>query len=105
MRTIRRLIKGLTILMTVWVMLSFVGVMFNPANAGVWTTSLMWSLIASVVVMPGLVVAHHANERAARKRAAESARASLESQPAFIEEADEEELLWPSSEESVSDKN
>ena len=46
--------------MAIWVLSSFAGLMINPSNAEIWTTSLMWSLLSSLIVMPILVVVHHA---------------------------------------------
>jgi type VI protein secretion system component VasK len=108
MKTIRKLIFVLSALMGVWVIGSFVGVMFNVANAGFWTTSLMWALLASVIVMPALVVAHHANNRrAARKAAQHRAQTSappIEEQPPFIEEEEQEGALWPEPENRSSQR-
>ena len=106
MKTIRRMILGLSAFMAAWVILSFVGVMFNTGNAGLWTTSLMWSLLASVLVMPGLVVAHHATNRAERKAAQKRmAEASArEKQPAFIEEDYTEDTFWPPAETESADR-
>lgn len=107
MKTIRKLIFALSALMAVWVMGSFVGVMFNAANAGFWTTSLMWALLASVVVMPALVVAHHANNRRATRKAAEHQAQSappVEEQPPFIKEEDQEGALWPEPESRSSQR-
>ena len=98
MKVIRQLIFALSFLMGVWVIGSFIGVMFNVANAGFWTTSLMWSLLASVLVMPALVIIHHANNRRARKKAAEKqaqSAAPVQQQPPFIEEEEQEGALWP----------
>jgi peptidoglycan/LPS O-acetylase OafA/YrhL len=59
MRIVRVLVPGLSALLGAWVLLSFAGLMINPANAAIWTTSLMWSLLAGLFVMPILVVVHH----------------------------------------------
>jgi uncharacterized membrane protein len=66
MPIVRQLIPGLSALMGVWVFLSFAGVMFNAGNAGFWTTSLISALLASVVLMPILVVLHHATAQGDR---------------------------------------
>lgn len=100
MKTIRRVILGTGVLIGVWVALSFIGVMFDTANVDLWTRSLMWALLASLVIMPGLVVAHHANERAIRKKAAQQAppAPALDEQPSFVDEGDRDDLLWPEEE-------
>jgi hypothetical protein len=87
MPVVRHIVSGLSTLMGVWVLASFIGVMFNPGNAGVWTLSLVWSLLASLLVMPTLVVVHHANRRAERRRArARRERPSVPATP-FVEDA------------------
>lgn len=43
-----------------WVFGSFVGVTFDLDSAGFWNTSLTWSLLTSLLVMPTLVFFHHA---------------------------------------------
>lgn len=63
----RLFIVALSSLMGLWVFGSFAGVMFGLDNAGFWTTSLMWSLLVSALVMPVLVVLHHATVRAERR--------------------------------------
>jgi len=108
MKTVRQLIFALSALMGIWVIGSFLGVMFNTANAEFWTTSLMWSLLASVIVMPGLVVAHHANNRRARRKAAkqqpEMAASPVEEQSPFIDEEEQEGALWPEPENRSSQR-
>jgi hypothetical protein len=108
MKTIRRVIFMTGVLIGVWVASSFVGVMFDTGNAEFWTTSLMWGLLASIVVMPALVVAHHANERALRKAATKVSpeqAPALDEQPSFVEESDREELLWPPTEEEAGESS
>lgn len=113
MKTIRRSIVGLSALMAAWVAISFIGVMFNTGNAGFWTTSLMWSLLASVLVMPTLVIAHHATNRAERadreegqeySDEPETVSSSREEQPAFINEREQEHPPWPPVEKEPMDR-
>jgi hypothetical protein len=73
MTIVRSLVPGLSALLAAWVVLSFAGVMFNPGNAGFWTTSLISSLLASVLIMPVLVIVHHATKRADTRKATERA--------------------------------
>lgn len=98
MKPVRKIIIGLSFLMGAWVIASFGGVMINAGDPGFWTTSLMWSLLASVIIMPGLVVAHHAS-KAAERRAAEKrmqqATPPIEEQPAFVDEREREKAGWP----------
>jgi hypothetical protein len=91
--------------MGTWVILSFLGVMFNPGNAGIWTRSLMWSLLACVVVMPGLVIVHHATRQAIR-RALQSKSSSpppIREQTPFIDD-EAREQTW-SAERQSADRN
>lgn len=74
----------LSFLMGLWVFGSFVGVMFNFDNAGFWTTSLMWSLLSSVLVMPVLVLVHHATVRAERRSTQAHGRRPPRTQPSFV---------------------
>ncbi len=103
MKTVRQLILGISFLMGFWVIVSFVGVMLNVSNPGFWTTSLMWSLLASVVVMPALVVAHHATtqrpESASQKSPGGSTPPTGEQAP-FVDEDEQEDALWPQTEEN-----
>lgn len=104
MTIMRYVVPGLSSLMGAWVLASFAGVMFNPGNAGIWTTSLVWSLLASLLVMPTLVIVHHAINRAEQRRARERrARPSPPASPRenpFVEDASRERAPdWPPSEE------
>jgi hypothetical protein len=101
MKTVRRIIIGAFYLMGTWTMVSFAGVMFNPGNAEIWTMSLMWSLLASLLVMPGLVLAHHASHSRSRKQNASASEPSEQPsfQPPFVEKEQEEAPLWPAAEE------
>jgi hypothetical protein len=100
MKVIRRLILILSALMGLWVIASFVGVMLNLPNIEFWTSSLMWSLLASVLVMPALVIAHHANVRSEREAARVQAEQTtrLHNQPPFIRSEEREGALWPETE-------
>ncbi len=48
----KRLFQALAAFVGIWVLGSFVGVMFDAAHQNVWTQSLMWSLLASVILAP-----------------------------------------------------
>jgi hypothetical protein len=104
MKTARQIILALSVVMGLWVIGSFVGVMFNVTNAGFWTTSLMWSLLASVLVMPALVVAHHATNRAERRAAERRAQPSPYTQSPFIREEEKEGALWPEADERSAEE-
>lgn len=51
----KRLFKVLAWLTGLWLLSSFLGVMFNPSQASLWTQSLMWALLASVILAPALL--------------------------------------------------
>lgn len=48
----KRLFQTLAIVVAVWVLGSFVGVMFDSARANLWTQSLMWAMLTSVILAP-----------------------------------------------------
>ena len=96
MKLVRQIIIGLSVLIGFWVGASFIGVMFEVGNAEFWTVSLMWALLASVVVMPGLVIAHHASKQAQTRAEREEARRAIEQPAPFVDEAEKEGALWPS---------
>ena len=48
----KRFFQLLAVLVGIWVLGSFVGVMFDPARANLWTKSLMWGLLSSVILAP-----------------------------------------------------
>jgi hypothetical protein len=107
MKFIRKLIPILAGLLGLWVMGSFVGVMFNLSNADFWTTSLMWSLLASLLVMPALVMVYHAtgtprkaaSDQEGRKGASSP---TIQRQPPFVSEEEEEGVLWSEGEKNRS---
>lgn len=103
MKIVRQIIIGLSVLVGCWVGISFVGVMFNIGNAEFWTVSLMWALLASVFVMPGLVIAHHASQRTRKQAEREHAQRTM--QPtAFVDETERGDALWPSDAETKNQK-
>jgi len=100
MKIARQIIIGLSVFIGFWVGLSFIGVMFDIGNAEFWTVSLMWGLLASVIVMPGLVIVHHASRRAQARAEREDAREAVEQPAPFVDDAEEEGVLWPSDAEA-----
>lgn len=48
----KRLFQTLAIFIGIWVLGSFLGVMFDPTRANLWTQSLMWGMLASVILAP-----------------------------------------------------
>lgn len=105
MRVVRKAIIYLSVLMGVWVTASFIGVMFNTANVEFWTTSLIWSLLASIFLMPGFLVAYHMSRRPAKRtapRQAQSTTSSTSEQPPFVKDEEREDALWPEPEKTPS---
>jgi hypothetical protein len=47
-----RFFRFLAAVVGLWLLASFGGVMFDPLRANLWTQSLMWALLASVVLAP-----------------------------------------------------
>lgn len=48
----KRLFNVLAVLVGVWLLGSFLGVMFDAAHKNLWTQSLMWALLSSVILAP-----------------------------------------------------
>lgn len=98
MKFIARTIFALSFFLGGWVVASFIAVMANASNIDFWTTSLMWSLLASVIVLPVLVLWHHASSyRATGQRShapTEAPTPALDDKSAFIDEEDRKEN-WP----------
>jgi uncharacterized membrane protein len=102
MNNIRRLILALSAFIGVWVLVSFAGAMFDSANAALWSNSLMWALLSSLIVMPALVMVNHASTQSAKKKAAHQRSASGDEQEPFIQnDADEARTLWPEPEQEA----
>ncbi len=102
MKQVRRLIIALSTFIGVWVLISFAGAMLDSANASFWSSSLMWSLLSSLIVMPALVMANHASTQASRKTARKQSQTPKPEQESFIqEESDETRTLWPEPEQEA----
>jgi hypothetical protein len=48
----KRLFSALAIFVGIWLLGSFCGVMFDAAHKNLWTQSLMWALLSSVILAP-----------------------------------------------------
>lgn len=48
----KRFFQALAGLVILWVLGSFLGVMLDPVRANLWTKSLMWGLLSSIVLAP-----------------------------------------------------
>jgi hypothetical protein len=56
MRLLRRLLVAISSGVGLWVLVSVAGTVFDPARAALWSTSLMWAFLSSLLVAPALVV-------------------------------------------------
>ena len=102
MRQVRRLIVALSAFIGIWVLVSFGGAMFDSGNAAFWSSSLMWSLLSSLIVMPALVMVNHASTKASRKTARKQSQTPEQEQEPFIQEdSDETHTLWPEPEQEA----
>jgi hypothetical protein len=120
MSSVRHLVVAFGFGVSFWVLASFTGAMLDPARAEPWTTSLMWSLLASVLIAPALLMAyHHARKESPRReKAPEPALSSrgvkADEAPAFAQEtpslqeppaleegpaAQQQTSLWPEPED------
>lgn len=93
MSSTRDLVVSLGFGIGFWVLASFAGAMLDPTHAEPWTTSLMWSLLASAVIAPALLMAYHNARRkstrrqsADRRKISSQGKATGEAKP-FIETA------------------
>lgn len=101
----RRLLSILTPLVAIWALASFVGTMLDPARAGFWTQSLMWSLISCMVVAPFFAFSRNGTSRktssgSGRTTAQQPADASEQAEP-FDDHSNR--TLWPQAEEETDD--
>ena len=58
MKTIRRFILFLSLLIGIWVVVSGLGVVVDPGNSAFWSDSLMWSVLSCLLVLPAPLVAN-----------------------------------------------
>lgn len=67
--------------------------MFDSANAALWSNSLMWAVLAFMVVSPALVFLSTPSEEASRSTARRKD---------FVDnESEEDRRLWPKSEQNA----
>lgn len=56
MQPIRQLLTAFSFAIGLWLVVSVVGVMADPVRAGFWSASMMWALLASLMIAPALVM-------------------------------------------------
>lgn len=104
MKNFQRAISVLSILMGGWVIASFVGVIATTGQIEFWTTSLKWSILVVLVVMPVLVFFHYANGRAKEENVQREQQPVLDEQPDFIDEEDRKERGWVSDDPTSAER-
>lgn len=96
MQNVRRVILYLSSAIGIWVFVSFAGAMVDSGNAAFWSSSLMWSLLSFLVVMPALALVTHASmAQQQAEQNAPAARQADEDDKMFVEEEGEAQTLWP----------
>jgi type VI protein secretion system component VasK len=92
----KRLFQALAAIVTLWVLGSFVGVMFDTANQNLWTRSLMWSMLASIILAPVFIFVGTAPSGSSSQSASNPSRAE--------QSFDVDEKVEVSQEEDTSEK-
>jgi len=101
MKALRHLLSAFSFAIGLWVVASVAGVLFDPLRIQFWTSSLMWALLASLMVAPALVVmtddtiaeaapdgdASAASPRGSGADAKASPPPPVEEQPSFVDDA------------------
>lgn len=100
MKQVRRLIIALSAFIGIWVLASFTGAMVDSANASFWSSSLMWSLLSALIVMPALVMVNHASTSSSRQTAQKQP-PEHEQEPFIQDGSDETRTLWPEPEQET----
>ncbi|PQJ33550.1 hypothetical protein BSZ35_02095 [Salinibacter sp. 10B] len=68
----KRLFNSLAVLVGLWLLASFLGVMFDATHKDLWTQSLMWALLSSVVLAPVFMFVTTASSDSSEPPAAET---------------------------------
>jgi len=91
-----RLLSSLAVAVGAWVLVSFGGAMIDPAHAGLWTQSLMASLLTSLVLAPVLFVLRQRKDADVRTDATAQTKAANQAEEPFVDEkAGQMRTLWP----------
>ena len=104
MQNVQKIILYLASAIGIWLLISFGGAMFDSVNAAFWSSSLMWSILSFLIVMPALaLMGDISTEGDASSSEAASAN---EEPPSFVEEdAERAHTLWPEAQSSREDTN
>jgi hypothetical protein len=93
MQSVQKIILYLASAIGVWLLVSFGGAMFDSVNAAFWSSSLMWSLLSFLIVMPALALM---SDFSAGDASSSNTTAADEEAPSFVEEdAEQAHTLWP----------
>jgi len=95
----KRLFQALAAIVTLWVLGSFVGVMFDTANQNLWTRSLMWSMLASIILAPVFIFVGTAPSGSSSQSASNPSRAEqsfdVDEKVEVSQEDTSEKQGWP----------
>jgi hypothetical protein len=89
MQPIRQLLTAFSFAIAVWLVGSVVGVVADPVRAEFWTASMMWALLAALMIAPALVMLYDpsiGNSERTETGSADSS-ASDGSQKSFVDDA------------------
>jgi hypothetical protein len=98
----RRLIGFICAAVGLWTMTSFAAVMIGAPHAAFWTSSLMWALLASMLLFPALLMAWLGTDTGPRPRSSDEQRTDEERRPEPF--TDEPSLLWPEPQDAPQDE-
>jgi len=97
----RRLIGFIGAAVGLWMLASFGAVMFGAPTAEFWTSSLMWALLASMLLFPALLMAWLGSSTGLSRPAAPHRTEEERSRTPFAEDPSP---LWPEPEEAPQDE-
>lgn len=91
----KRLFRSLAVLVGIWLLGSFLGVMFDPARANMWTQSLMWALLSCVILAPVFLFVGTASESSSFSSSATDQPFEVDQEMGVAEDGNHEEEEWP----------
>ena len=96
MKNIQSVILYLASAIGVWLLVSFGGAMFDSVNAAFWSSSLMWSILSFLIVMPALALMSDFSP--ASSASSKQSTTDQDEAPSFVDENNRSErthTLWP----------
>jgi hypothetical protein len=100
----RRLIGFISVAVGLWMLISFAAVMLGAPHTAFWTSSLMWALLASMLLFPALLMAWLGSDRPAGLSRPTHERDGSPDRPRPEPFADEPSSLWPEPQEPPRDE-